>query len=176
MTPQTIENRSRAHAATCRFSIPTRFGALQVEISEAGLRSLQLPDDDEAGPVNGYQRVSPAIQEISYKALKQLSEYFEGRRRIFRLPIDPQGTEFQLRVWDCLSQIPFGQTRSYGEIAEIIGEPDAARAVGQACGANPLPIVVPCHRVLPQTRELGGFSAGVSWKRRLLDIEGFRAA
>ncbi|MCC5828775.1 MAG: methylated-DNA--[protein]-cysteine S-methyltransferase [Phycisphaeraceae bacterium] len=170
MAPNTLQ----ASELACKFAVPTRHGPVMVEISDKGIRSIQLPMDEDVAPCGGYQRVSPEIQEISYKAIKQLSEYFEGRRRIFRLPIDPSGTDFQLRVWDALSQIPYGQTRTYGQIAEQLDEPGAARAVGQACGANPIPVVIPCHRILGSQMALGGFSAGNAWKRRLLDIEGVR--
>jgi O-6-methylguanine DNA methyltransferase len=87
-------------------------------------------------------------------------------------PLDLAGTAFQKRVWNTLRKIPVGKTKSYGEVAQAIGEPNAARAVGGACGANPIPVLVPCHRVLAANQKLGGFSGGLDWKRKLLAREG----
>lgn len=103
--------------------------------------------------------------------IMQLEEYFSGRRRCFRLPIAPIGTDFQLRVWEALRAIPYGETRSYGQIAEIVGCPQGARAVGMACHANPLLIVTPCHRVVGSTGALTGFAGGLEMKKRLLKLE-----
>ena len=105
------------------------------------------------------------------EAKRQLSEYFEGARRAFDLDLAPEGTAFQLRVWRALSGIPYGETRSYGEIAAAIGKPRAAMAVGGANGSNPLPIVVPCHRVIGSDGNLVGFGGGLAAKRFLLDLE-----
>ena len=104
-------------------------------------------------------------------AKRQLGEYFEGTRREFDLNLAPAGTDFQLRVWRALSAIPYGETRSYGEIADAIGNPRAAMAVGGANGSNPLPIVVPCHRVIGSDGTLTGFGGGLAAKRYLLDLE-----
>jgi len=106
------------------------------------------------------------------RAAAQLGEYFLGQRRSFDLPLAPEGTAFQQRVWRALSAIPFGKTRSYGELARELGS--AARAVGGACGANPIPIIIPCHRVLAAKGRLGGFSGGngLSSKQQLLALEG----
>lgn len=106
------------------------------------------------------------------KALTQLDEYFAGERRRFDLPLAPRGTDFQRRVWRALLDIPYGKTISYGELARRIGNPSASRAVGLANGANPLPIVVPCHRVIGADGSLTGFGGGLPIKRRLLAIEG----
>ena len=105
------------------------------------------------------------------EAKRQLSEYFEGGRRAFDLLLAPAGTAFQLRVWRALAAIPYGETRSYGEIAVAIGNPRAALAVGGANGSNPLPIVVPCHRVIGSDGSLTGFGGGLAAKRYLLDLE-----
>ncbi len=102
----------------------------------------------------------------------QLQEYFCGRRTTFDLPLAPGGTDFQRRVWQALGQIPFGQLRSYADIAAAIDRPRAVRAVGAANGRNPLPIVVPCHRVVGSDGSLTGFAGGVELKRRLLEMEG----
>jgi methylated-DNA-[protein]-cysteine S-methyltransferase len=103
---------------------------------------------------------------------RQLEEYFTGRRRVFDLPIRMEGTEFQRRAWRMLMEIPYGQTRSYGEQARRIGNPNASRAVGLANGRNPIPIVVPCHRVIGADGSLTGFGGGVERKRWLLAHEG----
>jgi methylated-DNA-[protein]-cysteine S-methyltransferase len=104
-------------------------------------------------------------------AALQLREYFEGRRRRFDLPLAPAGTPFQLEVWSQLSLIPYGETRSYLDVANAIGRPSACRAVGAANGANPLPIVVPCHRVIGTNGSLTGFGGGLDLKRQLLGME-----
>jgi methylated-DNA-[protein]-cysteine S-methyltransferase len=103
---------------------------------------------------------------------RQLAEYFAGERRDFELALAPEGTPFERAVWAELSKIPFGETRSYGEIAAILGRPGAARAVGRANGANPIPIVVPCHRVIGADGSLTGFGGGLGVKSRLLELEG----
>jgi len=105
-------------------------------------------------------------------AIAQLREYFAGTRRHFALALAPRGTPFQLAVWQVLRAIPYGQTRSYGEIARGLGRPEAARAVGLANGANPLPIIVPCHRVIGADGSLTGFGGGLPIKRALLQLEG----
>jgi methylated-DNA-[protein]-cysteine S-methyltransferase len=103
---------------------------------------------------------------------RQLAEYFAGKRRSFDLELAPRGTPFEQEVWAALRTIPFGETRSYGEIAAALGRPGAARAVGRANGANPIPIVVPCHRVLGSDGSLTGFGGGLATKERLLELEG----
>jgi methylated-DNA-[protein]-cysteine S-methyltransferase len=105
---------------------------------------------------------------------RQLAEYFAGERREFDLTLAPEGTPFERSVWEELRRIPFGETRSYGEVARAIGRPNASRAVGRANGANPIPIVVPCHRVIGADGSLTGFGGGLEAKSRLLEIEGRR--
>ena len=104
-------------------------------------------------------------------ATGQLEEYFNARRRAFELPLDLRGTPFQQRVWNALLEIPYGETRSYAELARSIGEPKAFRAVGAANGANPIAIIIPCHRVVSSGGGLGGYGGGVPLKRRLLALE-----
>jgi methylated-DNA-[protein]-cysteine S-methyltransferase len=110
------------------------------------------------------------------EAVEQLGEYFAGRRTVFDLELSMAGTEFQRRVWQALTTIPYGQTRSYGEIAEQIGAPGAARAVGLANGRNPIAIVVPCHRVIGAGGGLTGYGGGLDRKRSLLELEKRRTA
>lgn len=102
---------------------------------------------------------------------KQLNEYFTSKRTTFDLELAPEGTEFQLRVWTALQSIPFGETRSYGEVAKQIGEPKAVRAVGAANGRNPIPIIIPCHRVIGANGSMTGFGGGIDTKVRLLALE-----
>jgi len=103
--------------------------------------------------------------------IQQLSEYFEGKRTHFDFPLDFQGTPFQMSVWRALIDIPFGQTRSYGDIAKSVGKPGAARAVGMANHENPIAIVVPCHRVVGSDGSLTGYAGGLHLKQHLLSIE-----
>ena len=142
--------------------VDTELGRLHVAGSERGLCRIELHEAGSTGPV---ERAAGLAE-----AARQLQEYARGERREFQLELDLAGSEFELRVWNALRAIPWGQTRTYGEIARGIGDPGAARAVGRANGRNPLPIVVPCHRVV-SSKGLGGFSAGLEWKQRLLALE-----
>jgi methylated-DNA-[protein]-cysteine S-methyltransferase len=101
----------------------------------------------------------------------QLAEYFAGTRKQFDVSLAPRGTAFQLEVWRMLQRIPYGETRSYADVARSIGRPSATRAVGAANGANPIPIIIPCHRVIGTSGSLTGFGGGIAVKRRLLDLE-----
>jgi O-6-methylguanine DNA methyltransferase len=134
--------------------------------SDCGLRAI---DFDLSRPVEGSRY---GIHPIATEAVRQLRAYFAGQLRRFDLPLDMRGTDFQLRVWRELERIPFGETRSYLEIAEAIGAPRAVRAVGAANGANPIPIVVPCHRVIGASGKLVGYGGGLPLKKRLLQLEG----
>jgi methylated-DNA-[protein]-cysteine S-methyltransferase len=102
---------------------------------------------------------------------KQLAEYFDGKRRSFDVSLRPEGTKFQLAVLDALLEIPYGETRSYGQIAERIGNPKAVRAVGSANGSNPIAVIIPCHRVIGSDGNLTGFGGGLDSKRYLLELE-----
>lgn len=102
----------------------------------------------------------------------QLRDYFTGVRRDFSLPLRPAGTAFQKTVWEALQSIPYGETRTYGEVAAVIGRPGAARAVGCGCHHNPILVFIPCHRVVGQNGSLIGFAAGIDTKRQLLALEG----
>ena len=106
------------------------------------------------------------------EACRQLREYFTGERKVFALPLAPAGTEFQKKVWAALRDIPWGETRSYGDIARAIGKPTACRAVGMANGRNPLPVFIPCHRVIGTNGSITGYSGGLEKKRFLLRLEG----
>ena len=115
---------------------------------------------------------SDSKSDIIQVIKRQLQEYFEGKRKKFDIKFDTtQGTDFQRRVWQALRDIPYGETRTYGEIAKIVGSPKGARAVGMACNKNPLLIITPCHRVIGSTGSLTGFACGINIKKLLLDIE-----
>jgi methylated-DNA-[protein]-cysteine S-methyltransferase len=121
---------------------------------------------DAAPPVGALKARAPFESLIA-----QLEEYFAGERLAFKLELAPRGTTFQREVWRAISEIAYADTCSYAELAARIGHGKALRAVGQACGANPLPIIVPCHRVLASHRALGGFTGGVAIKQKLLALE-----
>ena len=149
-------------------TVSTPLGDITAVADEDGLTHVILAGDDgsvladasEGGPV-----VDAAAQ--------QLAEWFAGERMSFDVPLAPQGTEFQQTVWKALCDVPFGATATYGDIAKSIGQPTATRAVGAANGRNPIPIIIPCHRVIGARGELTGYSGGggVDTKRRLLDHE-----
>ena len=121
-------------------------------------------------PAQEVQEMQEA-QEILEQAAREIGEYFEGKRRAFAVPTAAAGTPFQQAVWNALKEIPYGETRTYGEIARRIGHPRASRAVGQANNRNPLPIVVPCHRVIGTSGALTGYAGGLAVKERLLELE-----
>ena len=115
--------------------------------------------------------VTDCADPLIARAFRELNEYFAGIRTGFDLPLAPAGTPFQLRVWEALQRIPYGKTASYGEIAAAIGRPNASRAVGMANHRNPIPILIPCHRVIGADGSLTGYGSGLDLKRKLLDLE-----
>ncbi|HEX9161414.1 MAG TPA: methylated-DNA--[protein]-cysteine S-methyltransferase [Thermoanaerobaculia bacterium] len=134
-----------------------------------------VEDDGALVEIHFGRRDGAAIARRATEVHRQLEQYFAGERKTFDLPLAPRGTAFQLSVWSELQRIAYGQTRSYADIARAIGRPAAVRAVGAANGANPIPIVIPCHRVIGSNGALTGFGGGIDIKRRLLDFEaGFR--
>jgi methylated-DNA-[protein]-cysteine S-methyltransferase len=144
-------------------------GPLLVAADEAGLRLIHF----QAGRHRREPDPSWERDPRHFRALaSQLGEYFRRERRTFDLPLAPRGTAFQLATWRALSTIPYGETISYAELARRVGRPAASRAVGAANGANPLPIVVPCHRVIGTDGSLTGFGGGLEAKRALLELEG----
>ncbi len=145
--------------------VATDWGVFHAIWDGRGLKRLLFPG---APPPPGRPRRSPLLERLS----AELTDYLAGRRRDFTVRIAPVGTPFQLGVWEELVRIPYGEVISYGELAARLGRPRAARAVGNAVGANPIPILIPCHRVIRATGELGGFGPGIGWKRRLLELEG----
>ena len=148
--------------------LETPIGTLRLVSNGDGLTSIEFPGRHgtiEEGDIQ-------AIDSVLEAAAEQLSEYFAGTRNHFQLPLNPGGTAFQQTVWSALAQIPYGELRSYKDIAETIGKPKAVRAVGAANGRNPLPIVVPCHRVIGSDGSLTGFAGGLPAKTRLLTLDG----
>jgi methylated-DNA-[protein]-cysteine S-methyltransferase len=145
-------------------------GELKLVASHDGLAAVLWENDDPARVSLGAS-IEAKDHPILLEAERQLREYFDGRRRVFDLALDFAGTEFQRRVWAALLTIPYGETRSYAQIARQIGRPDSVRAVGAANGRNPISIIVPCHRVIGASGKLIGFAAGLETKARLLALE-----
>ena len=140
-------------------------GPLLVAVCDRGLVALEFGRGKiPAGWVESDEKTAPYV--------RQLKEYFAGRRRQFDLPLDLRGTDFQKRCWRELLKIPYGETRSYADIARAIGNPAAVRAVGLANGQNPIAIIVPCHRVIGSDGSLTGYGGGLETKRKLLELEG----
>jgi methylated-DNA-[protein]-cysteine S-methyltransferase len=151
--------------------IDSPYGELTLVGSDAGLAAILWEGDDPARVPLG--PVTPAPDHpVLAAAAAQLAEYFAGERTRFDLPLDFRGTDFQKSVWAALLTIPFGETRSYADIARQLGRPAAVRAVGAANGRNPISIVAPCHRVIGADGSLTGFAGGLAAKRRLLQHEG----
>jgi methylated-DNA-[protein]-cysteine S-methyltransferase len=156
--------------------VDTELGVFGLASSERGLRALYLPDEsvsheaafrrsfrgDDLQPDDGHNA----------EAERQLLEYLAGERHVFELALDPVGTPFQRQVWDALYAIPYGEVTTYGEIARRVGDPKLARAVGAANGANPIAVILPCHRVIGSDGSLTGYGGGLPLKRKLLELEG----
>jgi methylated-DNA-[protein]-cysteine S-methyltransferase len=146
-------------------------GELKLVASDNGLAAILWENDDPRRV-----RLAPLSEDTKHPVLleteRQLNDYFGGKRKSFSLKLDFRGTEFQKRVWAALLTIPFGETRSYGQIAKQIKKPKAVRAVGAANGRNPISIIAPCHRVIGSTGKLTGFAGGLEAKALLLALEG----
>lgn len=147
--------------------LDTPLGILEISASERGIRRISFLDN----PSSAVDRTKVVYPHLS-EAKEQLSRYFSGESTRFDCLLDLQGTDFQIRVWNQLLQIPFGQSRTYGELAREIGQPNASRAVGMANNRNPIPIIVPCHRVVGASNRLVGFAAGLWRKQWMLEHEG----
>lgn len=149
--------------------IESPIGPLLLAGGDRGLYTLRFAEEGTAAaPDAGWIRDDALLEAV----VLQLKEYFRGERRSFDVALDPRGTEFQRAVWDALAEIPYGETTTYGAIATRIGRPKAVRAVGAANGQNPLPIIIPCHRVIGKDGTLTGFGGGLPAKRALLQLEG----
>jgi methylated-DNA-[protein]-cysteine S-methyltransferase len=160
---QMLEEARMSEAAMI---IPSPVGDLRLVARGDALVALGWARADETAG-DGGATYHPVLAE----ARRQLDAYFAGQRRAFDLPLAAAGTDFQRRVWAALLTIPYGETRSYGDIARVIGRPSASRAVGAANGRNPIAIVVPCHRVIGGNGSLTGFGGGMTNKKLLLDLE-----
>jgi methylated-DNA-[protein]-cysteine S-methyltransferase len=148
--------------------IDSPIGALTLVATDGALSGLYMEEHlHMPDPATFGRRVDYGFQE----AAGQLGEYFAGQRRRLTLRMRPEGSDFQRRVWQVVAAIPYGQTRTYGQLAEAVGRPDRIRAVGAANGRNPLAIVVPCHRVVAGDGGLTGYAGGLARKRFLLDLE-----
>jgi len=153
-------------------SIDSPVGLLTLAGNDGRLMHLRMVDQTHEPSHEGWKRDDDAFPD----AVEQLEAYFAGDRTDFELDLDLVGTQFQRRVWTALQTIPYGETRSYGEIARQIGSPDAFRAVGLANGHNPIGIIVPCHRVIGSNGSLTGYGGGLDRKRALLELEKSRTA
>jgi methylated-DNA-[protein]-cysteine S-methyltransferase len=164
------------------FTIEAPFGLLFAEVTPDGLRRLEFLGGLREPPLRGSrdetyevsdQPLAPREQAIANALETQLREYFAGKRRDFDIPLDlATGSEFRRRVWQVIAGIPYGETLSYAEVAAEAGNPSAYRAAGSACGANPVAIVIPCHRVVGSDKRLHGFGGGLDTKAWLLQHEG----
>ncbi len=157
--------------------LPTPLGEFLARFSAEGLAQLDFPAKREASDIASMDELPAPFRTWAEQTQAALQLALTASPRLpTELSLPPldltRGTKFRLRVWDELRRIPRGETRSYGEVADALGKRRAARAVGGACGANPIPVLIPCHRVLAAKGGLGGFSGGVEWKRRLLALEG----
>ena len=143
------------------FTMQSPIGLLTIEETDGAITALRF----------GGETVSPPPTPLLQRAAQQLTEYFAARRRRFDLPLRPQGTVFQQAAWSALCDIPYGQTRTYAQQAAAIGNPKACRAVGMANHRNPLPLFIPCHRVIGAGGKLTGYAGGLAVKRFLLELE-----
>ena len=143
------------------FTVETAVGPLAVTATNHAVTEIKLKKQTRRKPESAFEK----------RVARELAEYADGKREAFTFPIDPGGTAFDGLVWNALRRIPYGKTATYGQIARRIGKPSGARAVGAANGRNPIPIVVPCHRVVASGGKLGGYGGGLALKRRLLELE-----
>jgi len=160
---------------TQSFTLPisTSEGEFLAHYSQRGLSALNFPDRrDSVQSTKPENDIPSEVREWHQTTGSALNKLLAGEKRVKFPPLDMSGTDFQKRVWREMLKISPGKTKSYGEIAEAIGKPGAVRAVGGACGANPIPVFVPCHRVLAANQKIGGFSSGLHWKYKLLKKEG----
>mgnify|MGYP003507192100 CR=1 FL=1 len=157
---------------THAITFQTAWGLIRITASEKGVTSIDLSSQDRAVLQESAENNDEAVSIVE-EAGAQLLAYIAGTRREFSFPVDcSAGTPFQRKVWKAITRIPYGRVRSYQWVAMRVGGKQYARAVGMALGANPVPIVVPCHRIISHDGSLGGFSCGLPLKRRLLSLEG----
>lgn len=166
---------SRAAGPLRHATAPTSFGDFVLVGDDLALTAVHFPGAE--APLDGSwgEPVDLADHPVLGTAGAQLAEFLQGERSAFDLPLRPPGTDFQRAAWAALLEIPYGETRSYREQAEVVGRPTAVRAVGAANSRNPIPVVIPCHRVIGSGGALTGYAGGVELKVRLLDLESGRA-
>ena len=150
-------------------SYKTKIGKLTIGSNDNFITHIFFYNDKV--PENIRERETAVIKQ----AINELNEYFEGKRKNFTVPLNPEGTEFQKKVWKALLNMPYGKTCSYKDIAEKICSPKACRAVGSSNGKNPIPIIIPCHRVINASGNIGGYSAGLDIKNKLMNIENIKS-
>lgn len=150
--------------------ISSPIGPIGIQASKSGLTHLWFIDQDNQQRESSLDPCSQSAKILD-QTEQQLSAFFAGKLPQFSLPLAPKGTEFQCQVWQALTEIPFNQTVSYSDIANAIARPKSVRAVGAANGANPIPIIIPCHRVIGKNGKLTGYAYGLALKQTLLDIE-----
>ena len=156
-------------------SFNSSIGKIHLALTEKGLFEIGIRDSEKRflKSLQKVYNIKPVKDSAAFKDIvKLLKRYLKGERLKIDIPFDLKGTHFEKRVWKALLKIPYGKTKSYGEIAKEIGLPNGARAVGNACGKNPIPIIIPCHRVIAGNGGLGGYTGGIGIKKRLLRIEG----
>lgn len=150
-------------------TMPSPIGKITLVASSDSLVALYVKDE-EMPKMAGAKK--DQANKVILKTIKQLNEYFDGKRKEFDLPLAPEGTEFQNKAWQALCKIPYGEVWSYGRQAQYLKAPNAQRAVGGANGKNPIPVIIPCHRVIGSTGKLTGFAGGMEMKVFLLKLEG----
>jgi O-6-methylguanine DNA methyltransferase len=166
-------------ATVARAEIASPIGPLALYGTVEGLLAIVFPRHSRMAVeawldrVIGRARIVDDEQALE-DPIGQIDEYFDGTRRAFDLALDLRGTDFQRRVWDAVANVPYGETRSYRDVACSVGRPKAVRAVGAANGANPLPLVIPCHRIIGSSGGLHGYGGGLDTKAKLLELEGVR--
>jgi O-6-methylguanine DNA methyltransferase len=155
-------------------SFNSPIGKIHLALTEKGLFEIGIRDSEKRflKPLQKTCNIKPLKDDAAFKDLvRLLKRYLNGEKLRIDIPFDLKGTSFEKKVWKALLKIPYGKTKSYGEIAKEIGLPNGARAVGNACGKNPIPIIIPCHRVIAGNDGLGGYTGGIGIKKRLLRIE-----
>jgi len=150
--------------------VDTAIGPISISVNSQGdVTEIYTRDSRDRFQSNpGYLQDDALVQPVA----QQIIEYARGERKIFDVKLNPSGTEFQKKVWELLIHIPFGETRTYGQLAAELGNPNASRAVGRANATNPISIIVPCHRVIGASGDLTGYAGGLDMKQRLLTLEG----
>ena len=159
---------------TAAFDSP--IGSIRVATAKRGLVYVELPHANGRGLAGWLRRYAPGAEcregfAPNKRAVVQIVEFLKAKRLSFDLPLELRGTDFQLAVWNALRDIPYGETRTYQQVAQTLGKESASRAVGTACGANPVALVIPCHRVLRKDGGLGGYAWGLERKKSLLEME-----